>query len=76
MQNLCYPITGNTSTDTLMLKILTLEKDVLSVTVYLTPQEIQRKYPEYNALIDNMKSVNKIMVKYAEWLQEIVEGNK
>lgn len=42
----------------------------------LSPQEIQRKYPEYDALIDDMKNVNDIMVKYAEWLQEIVEGKK
>lgn len=42
----------------------------------LSPQEIQRKYPEYEALIDDMKNVNNIMVKYAEWLQEIVEGKK
>jgi len=42
----------------------------------LSPQEIQRKYPEYEALIDDMKNVNDIMVKYAEWLQEIVVGKK
>lgn len=42
----------------------------------MSPQEIQRKYPEYEALIDDMKNVNDIMVKYAEWLQEIVLGKK
>jgi hypothetical protein len=39
----------------------------------LTPQKIQQKYPEYEKLIDDMQNVNNVMVKYADWLQRIVE---
>jgi hypothetical protein len=42
----------------------------------LSPQEIQKKFPEYTTLITDIQSVNKIMLKYAEWLQKIVEGEK
>lgn len=35
----------------------------------LTPQEIQRKYPEYQEIIEDMKNVNKELIKYAEELK-------
>jgi len=35
----------------------------------LSPQEIQKKYPEYNELIADMKIVNQELVKYAEELK-------
>ena len=32
------------------------------------------KFPEYAMLIDDMKAVNQIMLRYADWLQRIVRG--
>lgn len=36
----------------------------------LSPQEIQKKYPEYNELMDDIKTVNQELVKYAEELKK------
>lgn len=38
----------------------------------LPPQSIQRKYPEYTALITDMKRVNGILVKYAALLESMI----
>ena len=40
----------------------------------LSPQEIQRKYPEYISLIDDLKKTNTIMIKYAGELKRIVDA--
>ena len=39
-----------------------------------TPQEIQRLYPEYNMLIEDLKGVNQQMVEFAEALRKIGHG--
>ena len=36
----------------------------------LTPQEIQKKYPEYNELIKSMKEVNTELIKYSDELKK------
>lgn len=42
----------------------------------LSPQEIQRNFPEYNELIKDMKIVNEELIYYVSKLQEIVFGEK
>ena len=42
----------------------------------MSPQEIQKKYPNYDKLVVEMKYVNKAIVEYAKWLRQIAEGNK
>ena len=37
-----------------------------------TPQELQRTYPQYEALIEEMKEVNNKMVAYAKVLEQLV----
>lgn len=39
----------------------------------LSPQELQRKYPDYVRLIASMKSVNTILTKYAEELDKLIK---
>lgn len=38
----------------------------------LSPQEIQRKYSEYNELISDLKETNKQMVQFAEELKKLI----
>ena len=38
----------------------------------LSPQELQRKFPEYNDLINDMKIINKELEKYADELKKII----
>jgi len=40
----------------------------------LTPQEIQRKYPDYDTLITDIKKVNKILIDYANELNKLIKG--
>lgn len=39
----------------------------------LAPQDIQKKYPEYQTLIKDLKIVNSDMIKYADWLKKIAQ---
>ena len=39
-----------------------------------TPQEQQKKFPQYDELMDEMLAVNKLMIEYAAQLQKIVKG--
>lgn len=39
-----------------------------------TPQEIQKNYPHYQALVEHLKECNTEFVEYANWLREIAEG--
>ena len=39
----------------------------------LSPQELQRKFPEYDDLIKDMKAINKELEKYADELKKITE---
>ena len=38
-----------------------------------TPQEIQRTYPEYQPLVDDLKKTNDIMIKYADELKRLID---
>lgn len=38
----------------------------------LSPQELQRKYPEYESLIADMKTVNTKLVTYADQLRQLI----
>lgn len=42
----------------------------------LSPQEIQRKFPEYNELVADLKKVNKWLINYTDLLYEIVFDEK
>ena len=39
-----------------------------------TPQEIQKEFPEYKKVVQDIKKVNKIMQKYTSFLEKIVNG--
>ncbi len=39
-----------------------------------SPQEVQKTYPEYDALIRDMKEVNNQMITYATELKKIIQG--
>lgn len=39
-----------------------------------SPQELQRDYPQYGELVDDMKKVNKQLVQYAEVIKRIAHG--
>lgn len=52
-----------------------LEKDKSSSTPR-SPQEIQKDYPEYKALVAELKSTNAEMVDYCDQLKGIVFGEK
>ena len=41
----------------------------------LSPQQIQKRYSEYKVLIEDVQRVNKVILKYADWLRRIVEGD-
>ena len=40
----------------------------------LSPHEIQKDYPEYVALVNDLKQVNQAIIEYAQWLRQIAEG--
>lgn len=40
----------------------------------MTPQEIQRKFPEYDLLVSNLKKTNEIMIKYAIELKRLIDN--
>ena len=42
----------------------------------LSPQEIQKKYPEYEALVKDIKNVNNAIVEYSKLLRKVAEGDK
>jgi hypothetical protein len=37
-----------------------------------TPQQIQNKYPDYPNLIESMKNVNRLLIKYSQDLEKII----
>ncbi len=39
-----------------------------------TPQEQQKKFPQYDELMTEMLAVNKLMTEYATQLQKLVKG--
>lgn len=40
----------------------------------LTPQDIQRKYKQYNDLVEDMLKINKLLVQYTNELKKIVDA--
>jgi len=40
----------------------------------LTPQEIQKNYPEYKELIQSMKEVNILLINYSKELNKLIKG--
>jgi hypothetical protein len=39
------------------------------------PQDVQRRFPEYEALISDMRSVNTQLIQYARQLEKVVRGS-
>ena len=42
----------------------------------IAPQEIQKRFPEYNSLVENMKKVNGNLINYRKKLREISMGKE
>jgi len=40
----------------------------------LTPQEIQRKYPDYEKLVESLKEVNVCLISFASQLETLIKG--
>jgi len=40
-----------------------------------SPQEVQRNFPEYSLLMEDMKKVNGQLIQYARQLEKIIHGN-
>ena len=40
----------------------------------IAPQEIQKTYPEYQLLVDDLKKTNEIMIKYADELKRLIDA--
>jgi hypothetical protein len=38
------------------------------------PQDIQRNYPDYDALVGSMKEVNDVLQRYAQQLKKMIDG--
>lgn len=41
----------------------------------MTPQEFQKKYPQYKDLIDDLKRVNSQLIQYSQELKKIIDKN-
>jgi hypothetical protein len=41
-----------------------------------TPQEVQKAFPEYSKLIEDMKNVNAQLIQYAGELEKIIRGTR
>lgn len=41
-----------------------------------SPQEIQRKFPEYSSLIESMQEVNNLLIEYSKQLNKFITGVK
>jgi hypothetical protein len=39
-----------------------------------SPQEVQRNFPEYSSLMEDMKKVNEQLIQYARELEKIIQG--
>lgn len=40
----------------------------------LSPQEIQKEYPEYQSLVTDLKKTNDIMIRYADELKRLIDN--
>ena len=45
-----------------------------SENISLSPQEIQKKYSDYDNLISDLKSVNTILIDYSDELKKLIKG--
>lgn len=50
-------------------------KKELESNTALSPQDIQRKYPEYRLLVNDLIKTNNMMIKYAAELKRIIDNN-
>lgn len=50
-------------------------KFALEQNLDLAPQDIQKKFPEYQALVDDLKTTNDIMINYASELKRFIDYN-
>lgn len=39
-----------------------------------SPQEIQKRFPEYNELVESMKEVNQLLIEYSQQLHNFITG--
>lgn len=49
-------------------------KNELEKNKDMSPQDIQKKFPEYQALVDDLKATNDIMINYASELKRIIDS--
>lgn len=54
------------------LKWYKIEKDK-DINRLLSPQEVQKKYPKYGELVEDMKNANRILYEYALTIEQIVK---
>jgi len=50
-------------------------EDALKKSTERSPQEIQRDFPQYQELVDDLIKVNKQLVEYAEVIRQIAHGS-
>lgn len=48
-------------------------KNALDDNENLSPQEIQKKFPEYQLLVNDLKKTNEMMIKYAAELKRLID---
>jgi len=41
----------------------------------ISPQEVQRRYPEFDVILKDLKKVNAIILAYSNWLRRVAEGD-
>ena len=49
-------------------------KNALEQNSDLAPQDIQKKFPEYQALVDDLRTTNDIMINYASELKRLIDN--
>jgi len=48
--------------------------EALKKSLDKSPQEVQRDYPQYSELVEDLIKVNKQLVKYADVIKQIAQG--
>lgn len=49
-------------------------KNTVDTEKNMSPQELQKNFPEYQALVSDLKKTNEIMIKYASELKRLIDG--
>ena len=57
-------------------KYLSWYANALEENKNLSPQEIQKQFPEYEILVNDLKKTNVIMMNYADELKRLIDDNK